>query len=231
MKISVITYPGSNCDADAREVFARRGHQVSSIWHKDHDLGSPDLLILPGGFSYGDYLRCGALAQSSPITADLRRYAAAGGMILGICNGFQILTELGLLPGALLMNSSLRFICQHQYIRVETENTPFSYGLKPGEALDIPIAHKDGNYFIDQDGLKALQDEDRIVFRYCNSEAEVDPQYTPNGAIDNIAGICSTNRRILGMMPHPERACGLPMVSADGLKIVEAVERWFESNS
>jgi len=229
LKISVITYPGSNCDADAREVFALRGHSVKAIWHKDHDLGSPDLLILPGGFSYGDYLRCGALAHTSPISAELISYAASGGMILGICNGFQILTELGLLPGALLMNAHLQFVCKHQHIRVESANSPFTFGLKPGTALDIPIAHKEGNYFIDPDGLKALQDEDRILFRYCNAEGIVSEEYNPNGAIDNIAGICSANRRILGMMPHPERACSPAVRNTDGLQIIEAVERYFES--
>jgi phosphoribosylformylglycinamidine synthase len=227
LKISVITYPGSNCDADAAEVFALRGHKVSSIWHKDTSLNDPDLLIIPGGFSYGDYLRCGALAGSSPITAALRAYAASGGMILGICNGFQILTELGLLPGSLLMNESLRFICQHQYIRVESENSPYTNGIKRGTALDIPIAHKEGNYFIDNDGLKNLQDQDRIIFRYC--DAQGNRGSNPNGAIDDIAGICSENRRILGMMPHPERAANPAVTSQDGYKIIEAIERYFEA--
>lgn len=229
MKVSVITYPGSNCDADAREVFTLRGHQVKAIWHKDHDLGDPDLLILPGGFSYGDYLRCGALAQSSPISVDLRRFAQRGGMILGICNGFQILTELSLLPGTLLMNRSLRFICQHQHIRVESNNSPYTHGLELGTCLDIPIAHKEGNYFIDPEGLQRLQSEDRVIFRYCNANAIVAEEYNPNGAINNIAGICSENRRILGMMPHPERACSEAVRNTDGLKIIQAIEHYFES--
>lgn len=231
MRISVITFPGSNCDADALEVFARRGHETHAIWHKDTDLQNPDLLILPGGFSYGDYLRCGALARFSPIIDEVYLHARKGGMVLGICNGFQILTELGLLPGALMMNSSLRFICQHQHIRVESSNSPFTYGLKTGIALDIPIAHKEGNYFISADGLELLQDNDQIIFKYCDAQGHISPGSNPNGALDNIAGICSDNRRILGMMPHPERAAGEPMTSADGLQIISAVEQYFESHA
>ena len=231
MRLSVITFPGSNCDADALEVFARRGHDAHAIWHKDTDLQNPDLLIIPGGFSYGDYLRCGALARFSPIIDEVYRFAKKGGMILGICNGFQILTELGLLPGALMMNNSLRFICKHQFIRVESSNSPFTYGLKTGSALDIPIAHKEGNYFISSDGLEQLQDNDQIIFKYCDEHGHFSPGSNPNGALDNIAGVCSDNRQILGMMPHPERAAGEPMSSADGLQIICAVERYFESRA
>lgn len=229
MKVSVITFPGSNCDADALEAFAIRGHETRSVWHKDTDLGAPDLLILPGGFSYGDYLRCGALARFSPIINEVYRHAEKGGMILGICNGFQILTELGLLPGALMMNRSLRFICDHQYIRVETSASAYTHGIEAGTVLDIPIAHKEGNYFIDAAGLAELQAQDRVVFRYSDAAGKTSPEANPNGAIDNIAGICSENRRILGMMPHPERAATPAVTSRDGLRIIEAVESYFES--
>ncbi len=229
MRVSVITFPGSNCDHDAMEAFASRGHAVSDIWHKDTDLQQPDLVILPGGFSYGDYLRCGSIAKFSPIMQEVIGYAHKGGLLLGICNGFQILTESGLLPGALMMNTSLQFICQHQYIRVETSETPFSFGLDKYRALDIPIAHKEGNYFIDADGLKLLQDEDRIVFRYCDKEGNVTPEANPNGALDNIAGICNEQRNVLGMMPHPERAASDHVVSQDGLYIIQAIENYFNS--
>jgi phosphoribosylformylglycinamidine synthase len=227
MKVSVITFPGSNCDHDALEVFALRGHQTASIWHKDTDLQTPDLVILPGGFSYGDYLRCGAIAKFSPIMQEVISFAQKGGLVLGICNGFQILTECGLLPGTLMMNRSLQFICRHQYIRVETSRTPFTQGLETGTALDIPIAHKEGNYYIDADGLKALQDGDRIVFRYCDKDGNVTPEANPNGALDNIAGICNAECNVLGMMPHPERAASEKVVSQDGLHLIRAIETYF----
>ncbi len=227
MKVSVITFPGSNCDHDALEVFAKRGHATVSIWHKDTDLRHPDLVILPGGFSYGDYLRCGSIAKFSPIMNEVIAHANRGGMVLGICNGFQILTECGLLPGALMMNKSLQFICQHQFIRVESDSTLYTYGLPKGKVLDIPIAHKEGNFFIDEDGLKALQDGDRIVFRYCDKDGKVTPFSNPNGALDNIAGICNEQRNVMGMMPHPERAASEHTVSRDGLFIIEAIEKYF----
>lgn len=227
MRVSVITFPGSNCDHDAMEAFALRGHEVKNIWHKDSDLQSPDLVILPGGFSYGDYLRCGSIAKFSPVMKEVISYAQKGGMLFGICNGFQILTECGLLPGTLMMNKSLQFICQHQYIRVESNNTPFTYGLDKGKSLDIPIAHKEGNFYIDEAGLKTLQDNDRIVFRYCDKDGNANPEANPNGAMDNIAGICNKERNVLGMMPHPERAASEHVVSQDGLFIIKAIEEYF----
>ncbi|MFO7660351.1 MAG: phosphoribosylformylglycinamidine synthase subunit PurQ [Candidatus Cloacimonadaceae bacterium] len=227
MKVSVITFPGSNCDHDALEVFAQRDHSVTSIWHKDSDLRSPELVILPGGFSYGDYLRCGSIAKFSPIMNEVIAHANRGGLVLGICNGFQILTECGLLPGALMMNKSLQFICQHQFICVQSSSTPYTYGLEKGKVLDIPIAHKEGNFFIDEDGLKTLQDEDRIVFRYCDKEGNITPFANPNGALDNIAGICNEQRNVMGMMPHPERAASAHVVSRDGLFIIKAIEAYF----
>ncbi|MCK9331972.1 MAG: phosphoribosylformylglycinamidine synthase I [Candidatus Cloacimonetes bacterium] len=228
MRVSIITFPGSNCDHDAAEVFASRGHQTSMIWHKDSQLDNPDLVILPGGFSYGDYLRCGALARFSPIVKELVFFAKRGGYILGICNGFQILTETGLLPGTLLMNKGLRFICKHQYIKVESADSPFTKHLIPGTIMDIPIAHKEGNYFIDATGHKALQDRDQIVFRYCDAHGMVNKEANPNGSLDNIAGIINTGRNILGMMPHPERAATDSVCSQDGKLFFEAVEKYFE---
>jgi phosphoribosylformylglycinamidine synthase I len=223
MRVSVITFPGSNCDRDALEVFSVRGQQVSNIWHKDRDLQNPDLVILPGGFSYGDYLRCGSIARYSPVMQEVIKFANRGGPVLGICNGFQILTECALLPGTLMMNKSLRFICQHQFIRVETVDTPFTHTLTKGKALDIPIAHKEGNYFIDEPGLKTLQDNDRIVFRYCDKEGNATLEANPNGALDNIAGICNEERNVLGMMPHPERAATEAVVSHDGSFIIDSI--------
>ncbi len=229
MRVSVITFPGSNCDRDAYEVFQGRGHHATMIWHKDQDLEKPDLVILPGGFSYGDYLRCGALARFSPIVKEVIRFAESGGLVLGICNGFQILTETGLLPGALLMNSHLQFICKHQHLKVESANSPFTKGISAGSVLSIPIAHKEGNYFVDNDGLKALQDADRILFRYCDEAGN----YTdnPNGAMDNIAGIINEGRNVLGMMPHPERSATDYVVHQDGKKIFEAIERFFDGGN
>ncbi len=211
------------------QVFADRGHAVAQIWHQDTVLRDPDLVILPGGFSYGDYLRCGAIAKVSPVMREVIAHAYGGGLVLGICNGFQILTECGLLPGTLMMNRSLQFICQHQHIRVETNASPFTYKLAPGLALDIPIAHKEGNYCIDADGLKALQDEDRIVFRYCDEQGGVTEEANPNGSLDNIAGICNPRRNVLGMMPHPERAASDYVVSQDGIVLIEALENYFQS--
>jgi len=198
------------------------------IWHKDSDLENPDLVILPGGFSYGDYLRCGALARFSPIVKELLSFAKKGGLILGICNGFQILTETGLLPGALMMNRSLRFICKHQYLRVESADSPLTRGLIPGTVLDIPIAHKEGNYFIDDDGLARLQDKNQILFRYCDVHGMVNDATNPNGALDNIAGITNDAGNILGMMPHPERAATDSVCSNDGSYIFKAIELFLD---
>lgn len=229
MRVSVITFPGSNCDRDAYHVFRERGHNARLVWHKDTSLENPDLVILPGGFSYGDYLRCGALARYSPIVKEVVSFAEKGGMVLGICNGFQILTETGLLPGALLMNTHLKFICRHQYLRVENSDTPFTFGLETGTVLDIPIAHKEGNYFIDSDGLKGLQDNEQILFRYCDHTGTLADN--PNGALDNIAGIVNSSRRVLGMMPHPERAATDSVISQDGKEIFSAIERFIAANA
>lgn len=227
MKVSVITFPGSNCDHDALEVFASRGHDSRLIWHKDRDLQGPDLVVLPGGFSYGDYLRCGALARFSPIVEEVIGFAHRGGWVWGICNGFQVLTECGLLPGTLLMNQGLDFICRHQPIRVESSNTPYTAGITAGTVLDLPIAHKDGNYFCSDDTHKELAATGRIVFRYCDNEGHASPEANPNGSRDNIAGICDPTGRILGMMPHPERSATGVVPSQDGKRIFDALERHF----
>jgi phosphoribosylformylglycinamidine synthase len=201
------------------------------IWHKDSNLEKPDLVILPGGFSYGDYLRCGALARFSPIVKEVISFAEKGGMVMGICNGFQILTETGLLPGALMMNRGISFVCQHQYLRVESSNSPFSKGIIPGTVLDIPIAHKEGNYFINDTGLRNLQDKDQIIFRYCDAAGMVTDAANPNGALDNIAGITNQGRNVLGMMPHPERSATDSVCTQDGSRIFEAIERYLDGSA
>ncbi len=228
MKINVITFPGSNCDHDAYHISEIRGHKVDFVWHKDAELKSPDLVIIPGGFSYGDYLRCGAIAKFSPIIKAVIDHANKGGYVMGICNGFQILTESGLLPGALMMNESLRFICKHQYIKPVNTTSIFTKGLDKDLALDIPIAHKEGNYFIDADGLKMLQDNDQIAFKYCNEKGEISRDFNPNGAVDNIAGILNKDKNILGMMPHPERASEETVESQDGKAIFASIEKFFK---
>ena len=228
MRISVVTFPGSNCDHDVYKVCLCRNHQTKLIWHKDTDLEKPDLVILPGGFSYGDYLRCGALARFSPIVKEVIAFAQKGGLLLGICNGFQILTECGLLPGTLLMNENLCFICQHQYIRVETVASPFTQSIGKGKVLDIPIAHKEGNFYIESDGLKQLQDNDQILFRYCDKKGNLNIDSNPNGSLDNIAGICNKQRNILGMMPHPERSATETVPHKDGRWIFAAIENALE---
>jgi phosphoribosylformylglycinamidine synthase len=200
------------------------------IWHKDTSLNDPDLVILPGGFSYGDYLRCGALARFSPIVNEVIAFANKGGLVMGICNGFQILTETGLLPGTLLMNNHLKFICSHQYVVVESTDSPYTCDLNTGTILDIPIAHKEGNYFIDPNGLKNLQDNQQILFRYCDASGQTSNDANPNGAVYNIAGIVNPHRNVLGMMPHPERAATDSVTSSDGKRIFESIEKYFNGS-
>lgn len=231
MRVSVITFPGSNCDQDALDVFAQRGHDSRLIWHKETDLQTPDLVVLPGGFSYGDYLRCGALARFSPIVDAVISFAKKGGYVWGICNGFQVLTETNLLPGSLMMNKHLDFICKHQYIRVENGEMPWTFGLDPGLVLDIPIAHKEGNFYIDEAGLENLEAKEQVVFRYCDPDGKITQDANPNGSLNNIAGICSKNRRVLGMMPHPERAASKEVTSSDGYEIIKAFESFFASGA
>jgi phosphoribosylformylglycinamidine synthase I len=199
MKAAVITFPGSNCDRDLASAFAQAGFQVARVWHKDTELPpGVDVVGVPGGFSFGDYLRCGAIAAQSPIAAAIKAHAARGGFVLGICNGFQVLTEMGLLPGVLMRNAGLKFACKQVALRVATTDNPYTATYGRGQEILIPIAHHDGNYTIDAEGLARLQGEDRVAFTYAQN---------PNGSMADIAGVLSENRRVLGMMPHPERAC------------------------
>jgi phosphoribosylformylglycinamidine synthase subunit PurQ / glutaminase len=224
LKFGVIVFPGSNCDHDAYHVISKHvGQPVDFIWHRDTDLSSYDAVIIPGGFSYGDYLRVGALARFSPVMNSLKDFVARGRFVLGICNGFQILCEAGLLPGALIRNRNLHFICEHVQVRAETTETPFSNQLKAGSVLRIPIAHSEGNYVCDDSTLEELESEDRIVFRYCDDDGEITDAANPNGSRDNIAGICNRERNVLGLMPHPERACEDLLGSVDGRDIFRSL--------
>ena len=217
MKFGVIVFPGSNCDHDAYHVISKHvGQPVDFVWHRDTDLSAYDAVIIPGGFSYGDYLRAGALARFSPVMASVKEFAARGGLVLGICNGFQILCEAGLLPGALIRNKELHFICRHVQVRVETTETPFTHMLEAGGVLRLPIAHAEGNYVCDDRTFDELVGADRVVFRYCDAAGELKGEANLNGSRDHIAGICSPGRNVLGMMPHPERACEDLLGSSDG---------------
>jgi phosphoribosylformylglycinamidine synthase I len=224
MKFGVIIFPGSNCDYDAYMAIKTVIKQkVEFLWHQDSSLHDCDCVILPGGFSYGDYLRTGAIARFSSIMKEVMDFARDGGVVVGICNGFQILLEAGLLPGAMLRNTSLRFICKFVHIKAEDQKTPFTNRCKKGQVLKIPIAHTDGNYFIPEDGLRRLKENNQIVFRYCDEDGNINPESNPNGSLDGIAGICNPNRNVLGMMPHPERASESMLGSEDGKYIFESI--------
>jgi len=224
MKFGVIIFPGSNCDHDAYWTVEQVLRQpVTFLWHESHDLENCDAIIVPGGFSYGDYLRTGAIAKFSPVMESVRKFANGGGLVLGICNGFQILCESGLLPGALMRNAGLKYVCKPVHVRVENVDTPFSNANGKGDVLCIPIGHMEGNYFCDEATLAELRGDDRIVFRYCNEAGEVTPDANPNGSLDSIAGICSARRNVLGMMPHPERASEAALGCTDGMKIFESL--------
>ena len=224
MKFGVVVFPGSNCDHDA---FYAIGNvlkkPVEFIWHQSEDLGNCDAIILPGGFSYGDYLRTGAIARFSPVMNSVEKFARSGGMVLGICNGFQILCEAGLLPGAMMRNSGLRFICRHVHIRVEQTSTPFTNAATKGQVLKIPIAHSDGNYTCDQSTLTELEKNRHMIFRYTTPDGSDDTAGNPNGSIANIAGICNRERNVAGLMPHPERAVESALDSTDGLIIFRSM--------
>ena len=220
MKFGVLIFPGSNCDQDAYWTIQQVAHQpVTYLWHESQDLENCDAIIVPGGFAYGDYLRTGAIARFSPVMQSVKRFAAAGGLVLGICNGFQILAEAGLLPGALMRNAGLRYICKQVYLRTETADSPFTNQLAKGEVLQIPIGHMEGNYFCDPEELPRLEAEDRIAFRYSTPAGEITPEANPNGSLGNIAGILNAGRNVLGMMPHPDRSSDKLLGSADGWKI------------
>jgi phosphoribosylformylglycinamidine synthase len=224
LKFGVIVFPGSNCDHDAYHVISKHvGQPVDFIWHRETDLRSYDAVIIPGGFSYGDYLRAGALARFSPVMNSVREFAAQGNLVLGICNGFQILCEAGLLPGALIRNRGLHFICEHVNVRVESANTPFTHELKTGEILRMPIAHADGNFVCDDETFAELSADDRIIFRYCDRQGELTAAANPNGSREHIAGICNRERNVLGLMPHPERACEDLLGSSDGQEVFRSL--------
>ena len=217
MKFGVVVFPGSNCDHDTYHVISKViGQPVDFIWHKESDISRFDAIILPGGFSYGDYLRTGAIARFSPVMNSVVRFANEGGLVMGICNGFQILCEAGLLPGALLRNRDLKFVCEHVNIRVEQTDTPFTQVCTEGQLLSLPVAHGDGNYFCDQETLAELEGEGRVVFRYCDAAGNATDAANPNGSLHNIAGICNRTRNVLGLMPHPERASEDLLNSHDG---------------
>ena len=224
MRAAVIVFPGSNCDRDAVCALEKVGSKIEKVWHQEKSLPSGlDLIIVPGGFSYGDYLRSGAMASISPVMTEIKKAAAQGVNILGICNGFQILTEAGLLDGVLLKNKAGKFICKTVNLRVENISSNFTCSYKENQIIQFPIAHMDGNYFVDQDTLKALEDNDQIAFRYCDSYGQVSDQSSPNGAINNIAGVFNKARNILGMMPHPERVIDKEIGLVDGLVMFEGL--------
>jgi phosphoribosylformylglycinamidine synthase subunit PurQ / glutaminase len=224
MKFGVVVFPGSNCDHDAYHAI---GHvlrkPVEFIWHQAEDLHNCDAIILPGGFSYGDYLRTGAIARFSPVMKSVEKFANGGGLVLGICNGFQILLEAGLLPGAMMRNAGLRFICKHVHIRVEETNSPFTCAAQPGQILTIPIAHSDGNYTCDETTLRKLEQNHQVLFRYTTAGGKDDAAGNPNGSTANIAGICNAARNVAGLMPHPERAVEQVLDSNDGLVIFKSM--------
>jgi phosphoribosylformylglycinamidine synthase subunit PurQ / glutaminase len=224
MKIGVLVFPGSNCDHDTYHVVAELAKQpVTLLWHDSPSLEGCDAILVPGGFAYGDYLRTGAIARFSPVMQSVKTFAAEGGPVLGICNGFQILCEAGLLPGALMRNAGLKYICKQVHLRTETVNSPFTQTLKTGEVLKMPIGHMEGNYFCDAATLDALRGDDRIAFRYATLEGEITAEANPNGSLDNIAGILNEGRNVLGMMPHPDRSSEAMLGSADGFKIFESL--------
>lgn len=223
MKSAVIVFPGSNCDRDAQEVLAATGLQPCMVWHRDAVLPRVDVVLVPGGFSYGDYLRSGAMAAHSPIMHEVKAHAQRGGRVIGICNGFQILTEAGLLPGVLMRNRGLKFVCRDVGLRVDTAATPFTAKYTQGQVITVPVAHHDGNYFADEATLKGLQDHDRIVFRYCDAQGGVTAEANPNGSLLNIAGICNAARNVLGMMPHPERHSEALLGGVDGRTLFESL--------
>lgn len=224
LRFGVVVFPGSNCDQDCYHVAARvLGAPTRYVWHEDTDLSGLDCVVLPGGFSYGDYLRTGAIARFSPVMKAVGTFAAEGGLVIGICNGFQILLEAGLLPGAMLRNVGQRFICKHVYLRTEQTDTPFTRKLGGGQVLRIPIAHGEGNYYADEATLAELEHRGQIVFRYCEADGRVTAAANPNGSRSNIAGICNRERNVLGMMPHPERCSEELLGSADGRLIFESM--------
>jgi len=224
LKFGVVIFPGSNCDYDCYHVLKHvMGKDTEFVWHKDGDVSQFDCMVLPGGFSYGDYLRTGAIARFSPVMEAVQKHAEKGKLVIGICNGFQILLEAGLLPGAMLRNESLRFVCKYVSLRVETSDSPFTRKAKKGEVLRIPVAHGEGNYFADQATLAELNKNSQVLVRYSDEKGALSAEANPNGSLENIAGICNKKRNVFGLMPHPERAAEKELGSTDGLKILESI--------
>lgn len=224
MKFGVVVFPGSNCDEDMVYTLKNQLNQeVVKLWHKDTSLQNCDFIVLPGGFSYGDYLRSGAIARFSPIMENVMNHAAKGGFVLGVCNGFQILCEAGLVPGTLMHNNSRKFICKNTYITAVNNNTPITSNLTLGKALQIPIAHGEGKYFADEETLADMNKNGQIIFRYCNENGTIDAESNPNGALENIAGVCNAGKNVFGMMPHPERAADAYLSNTDGLAIFNSL--------
>ena len=230
MRFAVVTFPGSNCDQDAyhaaKDVL---GQDAEYVWHKDADLKGADAVILPGGFAHGDYLRCGAMARFSPIMKEIRAFAARGGPVLGICNGFQVLLEASLLPGAMLRNRSLKFQCEVVHLRIEQTDTPFTCAARKRQVLQVPIAHGEGNYFAAPDVVADLEANRQVIFRYTTADGRISPDANPNGSVAAIAGLCNQARNVVGLMPHPERACEPILGSADGRVVFESVMEWVRS--
>ncbi|HZD45451.1 MAG TPA: phosphoribosylformylglycinamidine synthase subunit PurQ [Acidobacteriaceae bacterium] len=224
MKFGVLVFPGSNCDHDTYNVIEQIAHQpVTMLWHETEDLEGCDAILVPGGFAYGDYLRTGAIAHFAPVMQSVKRFAASGGLVLGICNGFQILCESGLLPGALMRNAGLKYICKQVHLRTETTDSPFTNALNKGQILQIPIGHMEGNYFCDESTLATLKRDDRIAFRYATPSGEISREANPNGSLDNIAGVLNEGRNVLGMMPHPDRSSEALLGSSDGFPVFESM--------
>jgi phosphoribosylformylglycinamidine synthase len=222
MKVAVLRFPGTNCEFDTQYAFEKLGHETELVWHEDENLPSDiDLVVVPGGFSYGDYLRSGSIARFSPVMKAVKAYAEDGGKVLGICNGFQILTEAHMLPGALKRNNNLHFISKHQYLRVENRDNDFLNRCETGEVLNIPIAHADGNYYIDDEGLEKLESNGQVLLRYCDAEGN---RVVVNGSVTSIAGICNEKKNVFGLMPHPERALEAILGSEDGIKMLKGFE-------
>lgn len=223
-KFGVVVFPGSNCDRDVHYVLSEIFQQEARyIWHKDSSLGDIDVVILPGGFAYGDYLRCGAIARFSPVMREVVQFAEKGGVVVGICNGFQVLLEAGLLPGAMLKNKSLNFVCKYVHLRVEDATTRFTSACKKGEVLEIPVAHGEGNYIVDEETLKRLEGENQILFRYCDREGTITEEANPNGSMANIAGLINERGNVVGLMPHPERCSDEVLGHVDGRKFFQSI--------
>ena len=231
MNFVVLQFPASNCDQDAVHAVRLLGHSARLLWHKESSLGDAHAVLVPGGFSYGDYLRCGAIARFSPVMQAVKQFADNGGLVLGICNGFQVLTEAGLLPGALIRNRSLQFRCEHIFLQTLTTDSPFSNQIPAGKLLRVPIAHGEGCYFADPETLVALKAANRVLWKYVSAEGEPTDAANPNGSLENIAGICNERRNVAGVMPHPERACEPLLGSADGRFIFESMIAAFENRS